>query len=171
MWLESNFIKIPKERFQMDYETWFGEQTEEIKSMIEEHNKGLHNSVKATREERDSLAKELKKLSKEIDENSEAGKLVSDLQAKLQQAERKSTFIEQAVKQGIKRPTAAYAIAVTENLFKEDGNPDFEKIKESIPELFTVTNTNTNAGSGTNTALPKRDANQAIREAASKQIK
>lgn len=156
----------------MNYEQWFGEQAEEVRAMIEEHNKGLLNSVKATRDERDALSKELKKLAKEIDEHSEAGKQLGELRAKLEQAEKKSNFIEQAVKQGVKRPTAAYAIANTENLFLEDGNPDWGKIKESVPELFTVTNTSNNAGAGTNqNALPKRDVNTAIREAANKQIR
>jgi hypothetical protein len=153
------------------YDEWFGEQTEEVKAMIEEHNKGLHNSVKATRDERDALSKELKKLAKEVDENSEAGKQLGELRSKLEFAERKSNFIEEAVKNGAKRPSAAFAIASTENLFLEDGTADWKKIKESIPELFSVTNTNTNAGSGTNTALPKNDVNQRFREAANKQIK
>ena len=66
-------------------------------------------------------------------------------------------------------PTAAYAIANSENLFLPDGTPDWEGIKASVPELFKVQNTNNNAGSGTNTnALPLRTANERIRDAASK---
>lgn len=158
---------------QFNYEKWLETQGEEIRKGIEAHFNGLMNTVKATREERDALSKELKKLAKEVDENSEAGKQLGELRSKLDLAERKSNFIEQAVKQGVKRPTAAYAIANTENLYLEDGNPDWTKIKESVPELFSVTNTSTNAGAGTNqNALPnKNDVNSRIREAANKQIR
>lgn len=153
------------------YEEWFGEQTDEVKAMIEEHNKGLLNSVKATREERDSLKNELKKLAKEVDETSEAGKQLAELRVKLESAEKKSTFLEEAVKRGVIRPTAAYAIANSESLYTEKGDPDWDKLRESVPELFKVTQAKTNAGSGTQTALPGKDLNQRIREAATKQIK
>ncbi len=148
------------------YEDWFGEQTEEVKAMIEEHYKNLLNSVKATRDERDALSIELKKLAKEVDGNSEAGKQLGELRAKLEASERKSNFIDEAVKQGVIRPQAAFAIANTENLYTEDGKPDWEKIRDSVPELFKVSNTNNNAGSGTSNALPKNNPNQIIRDAA-----
>jgi hypothetical protein len=157
---------------EFSYETWLESQDEKIKAGIQNHFQGLLNSVKATREERDTLSKELKKLAKEVDENSDAGKQIGELNARLAAAEKKSNFIEQAVKQGVIRPGAAYAIATTENLYTEQGEPDWGKIRESIPELFKVTNTSHNAGSGTNqAALPKNDLNTRIREAANKQIK
>lgn len=125
-------------------------QGDEVKSLYETHTTGLMNTVKATRQERDDLAKELKSLAKKIDVDSEAGKQVGELQARLQAAEKKANFLELAAKQGVKRPSAAFAIANAENLFLEDGSPDWNKIKESVPELFSQQAIGSDAGSGTN---------------------
>jgi hypothetical protein len=152
------------------YETWVEKQDEIVKEGINKHYEGLLNSVKATRSERDELSKELKKLSKEVEANSEAGKLLGELQAKLSASEKKSNFIELAAKQGIKRPSAAYAIAISENLFTEEGEPDFEKIREAVPELFTVQSIKSDAGSGTN-QKPEASFNSNIRSYLSKKHK
>jgi len=164
-------MSTKKEEAKSKFEEWLETQDESTKTLIQERFEVLESTVKATRQERDTFKGELKDLAKKIDENSDAGKAVSELQTRLAQAEKKSNFIEQAVKQGVKRPSAAYAIANTENLFKEDGSPDFEKIKESVPELFTIINTNNNAGSGSKTALPGKSVNDRIREATNKQTK
>lgn len=137
------------------YEEVLAKLTEEERTVLDEHNQGLLNSVKATRQERDDLAKELKSLAKKIDVDSEAGKQVGELQVRLAQAEKKANFLDAASKVGVKRPSAAYAIANSENLYTEDGQPDWEKIKESVPELFGTQAINSDAGSGTKTKVEK----------------
>jgi hypothetical protein len=68
-----------------------------------------------------------------------------------------------AVKQGIKRPSVAYAIANADNLYSEDGQPDFDRLKETVPELFGSITTNSDAGSGTN-QKPEVNFNANIRK-------
>jgi uncharacterized coiled-coil DUF342 family protein len=162
-----------KEEVKNQFDSWLETQTEEVKTLLAERFSSLENTVKATREERDTFKNELKDLSKHVDENSEAGKQLTEAISRADAAEKKSNFIVEAVKQGAKRPTAAYAIAETEKLFDDKGNPDWNKIRESVPELFTVVNTSNNAGSGTNTSsLPnKNDFNSRVRDAANKSIK
>ncbi len=142
------------EEVKAKFDAWLEEQSEETKTLVAERFSALEATVKATRTERDNLNLELKKLAKNVEVDSEAGKQLSELREKLQLAERKSNFIEQATKQGAKRPGVAFALANSENLFSEDGEPDWERIKETIPELFTVASTNTDAGSGTTTKIP-----------------
>jgi hypothetical protein len=149
---------------EFSYETWVEKQDETVKEGINKHYEGLLNSVKATREERDSLSKELKKLSKEVEVNSEAGKLIGELQDKLSASERKANFLEQAARVGCKKPTVAFALANAENLYTEKGEPDWEKIKETVPELFTVQSIKSDAGSGTN-QKPEANFNAEIRKA------
>jgi len=148
------------------YEEWLEKQPEEVKTMIGEHYNGLLNTVKATRAERDELSGELKKLAKNVDKDSDAGKLVGELQAKLAKETRKSTFMEQAVAKGVKRPAVVFALANTDNLYSETGEPDWDRIKESVPELFTAQAISSDAGSGTN-KKPSGDSNKAIRDALS----
>lgn len=150
-----------------DYEQWIGEQSEEIKAGIEAHYNGLLNTVKATRQERDELSAELKKLAKNVDANSDAGKQVSELQARLAATEKKANFMEQATLKGVKRPGVVFALANSENLYNDKGEPDWEKIKESVPELFGTQVASNDAGSGTN-QKPQGDANKSIRDSLQK---
>lgn len=145
------------------YEEVLAKLTPEEITVLEDHNKGLVNTVKATRDERDAALKELKSLAKKIDENSEAGVQLKEAISRAEAAEKKANFLDAASKVGVKRPTAAYAIANTENLFLEDGQPDWEKIKESVPELFTAQSIKSDAGSGTN-KKPQADFNASIRK-------
>ena len=151
-----------------DFDKWLATQDANTQTLIQERFKALENTVKATRTERDTLSTELKELGKKLDKGSEAEKQLSELTDKLSQAERKSSFLELAAKEGCIRPSAAYALASSESLFKEDGLPDWGKLKESVPELFRVTNTGTNAGSGTNKPATTQNPNDVIREAAGK---
>lgn len=155
-----------KEIVKDQFETWLETQTDEVKELISKRFEALTNTVRATRDERDSISKTLKEVSKKVETDSDAGKLVSDLQAKLQASERKASFIEAATKEGVIRPSAAYTIASTENLFTEDGSPDWARIRESVPELFKVQTVKANAGSGTKTVVPDNDPNMAFRRAA-----
>jgi hypothetical protein len=142
-----------------DYEKWIGEQSEEIKTGIEEHYNGLLNTVKATRQERDELSAQLKK-SKSMDE-------VKEILVQLDGANKKASFMEQAITKGVKRPGALFSIANAENLYNDKGEPDWEKLHESVPELFGASVSSNDAGSGTN-LKPQGDTNKTIRESLSK---
>lgn len=157
-----------KQEVKLEYETWLETQPENVKTLLAQRFEALENTVKATRQERDTLNGELKELGKKLEKGSEAETRLSELTSRLSQAEKKATFLELAWKEGCVRPSAAYALATSENLFKEDGLPDWSKLRESVPELFRVTNTNTNAGSGTNKPVATQSPNDVIRAAAGK---
>mgnify|MGYP002074627815 FL=1 len=149
-----------------EFEKWLANQSQEVRDLIAERFSALENTVKATRSERDTFKKELKEISAKVEVNSEAGKQLEELQRKLSVTEKKASFIEEAVKQGATRPSIAYAILNSENLYDAEGNPDWKKLKEAVPELFKVQNTKNNAGAGTNTVPTDNDPNIAIRNAA-----
>lgn len=155
-----------KQEAKSKFEEWLDKQPDDVKGLIQERFESLENTVKATRGERDTFKKELSDLAKKVTEDSEAGKQLGELRARLEATERKANFLESAVRQGVTRPNAAYALATSENLFTDKGTPDWDRIRESIPEIFKVSNTKNNAGSGTANALPDRNPNQIIRDAA-----
>jgi hypothetical protein len=156
-----------KQEIKNEFETWLDTQDEATKNLVQERFSVLERTISNTRDERDTLSRELKGLARKVDSDSDAGIAIGELRNRLAASEKKSSFIELAVQKGIKRPSAAYAIATSENAFLEDGTPDFEKIRETIPELFSTVNTNTSAGSGTGTAgkplTAKQQANEALR--------
>ena len=116
-----------------------------MKSLIGERLTSLENTVRATRTERDDAKK------------------LSDA------ATKKATFYETAYSQNCTRPQAAYALATTENLFTQDGQPDWTRIQQALPEVFKSANgngnANTKAGAGTQTQPKLTDANDAFRNA------
>jgi len=149
-----------------NYEKWFEAQPQEVKDLLTERFTALENTVKATRQERDSLSTELRELGKKAEKGSELELKLSEITSRMTQAEKKATFLEKAHKEGCLRPSAAYAIASAENMFDDQGEPDFKKLRETTPELFRVRDTKTNAGSGTRQAAITSDPTEALREAA-----
>lgn len=153
-----------KEEVKTKFDAWLETQPEDVKSLLTERFTALENTVKATREERDNLSSELKQMAKHVDANSDAGKQLAEAISRAETSERKSSVLEDAVRVGVKNPLTVYAVAITENLFTEDGKPDWEQIKLKAPELFTASSINSDAGSGTN-QKPEKSFNAEIRKA------
>jgi hypothetical protein len=151
-----------------EFDKWLEKQDESVKALIADRFTALENTVRATREERDSFSIQLKEVGSKLEKGSEAELKIAELNNKLTQATKKATFLEMAQTAGCLRPNAAFAIATAENLFNEQGEPDFKKLKESTPELFKVANMKTNAGAGTQTAISTDNPNDAFRAAAHK---
>lgn len=143
-------------------------QSDAIKQLYQQHTAGLQNAVKATRQERDDFAKQIKELSQNAEKGSELEKSLAEITGKLEQAERRAVFAEEAVKPeiGCRNPKAAYLLAVADNLFDRRGNPDWQALKAAAPELFGKPNPNANAGDGTQDPPNKSDMNSWIRRAA-----
>lgn len=150
------------------FETWLGTQDETVKKLYTEHTAGLQNAVKATRQERDDLAKQIKDLLPKAEKGSELEKSLTEFSTKLEAAERRAAFAEEASRPetGCRNIKAAYALAVADNLFDRKGNPDWTAIKGAAPELFGSPGTSGNAGAGTNTSPPTGGMNEYIRRAA-----
>jgi hypothetical protein len=151
------------------FEAWLDAQPDEVKTLYQAHTTGLHNTVKATREERDALSRQIKDLLPKAEKGSELEKSLSEISTRLEQAERRAAFAEEAVKPeiGCRNPKAAFLLAQADNLFDRKGNPDWAAIKAAAPELFGQPTANGNAGAGTqNGAQTRPDMNSFIRSAA-----
>jgi hypothetical protein len=140
----------------------------DVQALYASHVSGLKNTVQATREERDALAKQIREVSAKAEKGSELEKSLTELGTRLEAAERKAAFVEDAVRPeiGCRNPKAAYALATSENLFDRKGNPDWAAIKAQAPELFGAAGVNGNAGAGTQSPPPKNSMNDFIRRSA-----
>ena len=150
------------------WDEWLNGQPEQVKAAYTAHVTGLQNTVKATREERDGLARQIKELSGKVEKGSDAEKALTEISTKLEAAERKAAFVEEAVKPeiGCGNPKAAYALAMAENLFTRAGAPDWNAIKAAAPEFFVRPTARGNAGSGTQEPPNKASMNDFIRRSA-----
>lgn len=151
------------------FESWLEKQDAAVKSLYESHIAKLTNTVKATREERDALAKQIKDLLPKAEKGSELERSLTDLSSKLEQAERRAVFAEEAVKPeiGCSNPKAAYLLAQADNLFDRRGNPDWAAIRAAAPELFAKKTAKVHGGEGTGDAAPQGvDMNQLLLRAA-----
>lgn len=134
------------------FEEWFESQTDDVKSLINGHESGLKSALTNERENTKSLSRQLNDLRGKAEKGSDLEKQIEDLQAKLTESERHSSFIDGAQAAGCSNVKAAYKLAkADEDLWKRDGSPDWEAIKETAPEFFQPKRTDGNAGSGTNT--------------------
>ncbi|OGO13260.1 MAG: hypothetical protein A2Y53_06965 [Chloroflexi bacterium RBG_16_47_49] len=151
-----------------NFEVWLQAQPENIKQLYETHVTGLKNTVAATRTERDDFKKQLGTLAKAAEKGSETEKLLQEALGKIDVAERRATFMEEAIRPeiGCKNPRTAYALATAEELFGKNGSPDWTQIKAAAPELFGAGNAKGKAGAGTGEELKTGDMNAYIRKAA-----
>lgn len=110
-----------------------------VKALYENHVGGLKNAVQATRQERDALSGKLSEITKALGKDpSEAKKLLDEMTTEVEQANRRATFVQEAVRPevGCTNPKLAFIVASTEKLFDSRGNADWESIKRAAPELF-----------------------------------
>jgi hypothetical protein len=132
-----------------EFDLWLEKQDEPTKNLIANRFSKLEATVKATREERDGFSKSIKELMGKAEKGSEIEKSLLEMTEKAKNSEKRAIFMEKAVSEGCLRPGVAFQVAVSDGLFDEQGEPDFKKLKTSIPELFKVVNSNTHAGAGT----------------------
>ena len=155
-----------KSAMPLAFDEWVGKQDKDIQNLIGNRFEALENTVRSTRQERDDFAKQIKELSSKADKGSDLEKSLTELSGKLESAEKRATFAEQGIKPeiGCTNIKAAYALAVTDDLFDKSGNPDWNQIKQTAPELFRKAGS-TDGGAGGKTP-PVTDINAAIRAAA-----
>ena len=154
------------------FDDWLAEQDEATKSLIAVRFTALSNTVKATRDERDALAKQMKDTAKKLEEGSEARKSLEAISAQLEEAERRAAFTEEAIKAeiGCRNPRAAWLLAKADKLFTRNGSPDWDALHKAAPELFGKVAGDATAGGGTAEKLPpKSDMNAWIRARAGRQ--
>ena len=152
-----------------NFEVWLEGQDAKVKDLYTAHSESLLNTVRATRSERDNLAKQIKELAKGQAEGSEARKALDEMSVRLETSERRADFLEQAMKPEIqcRNVKAAWIVAQADNLFDRKGNPDWNAIKAEAPELFGAVTAQANVGTGTATPPPaSKNMNDFIRTAA-----
>lgn len=122
------------------FESWLEAQPDEIKNkakpLFTAHVEKLQSTVKATRKERDDLSVELRDAAKKLEKESAERKALEDSADKLDAANRRADFYEDAPSHNCRNSKAAYIIAEKENLFLKNGLPDWKKIEETAPEFF-----------------------------------
>lgn len=158
------------------FEGWLDGQPDDVKALYAAHTEGLRNTVKATRDERDDMAKQIKALGKTLEEGSAAKKTVDEVSAKLDAANQRADFFEAAAKPavGLLDVTAAWLIvqANSSDFIDGRGNVRFDALKEKHPVLFgkpTIPSAHAGAGrSDNNNNLSPKSMDNFIRAAAGK---
>ena len=146
------------------WEDYINTQPDEVKALYTTHSEGLLNTVKATRAERDTLARDLKAAAAKMDEGSAARTQLEQVTARLDEAEKRAAFLEDAATAQCKNSKAAWLLAKAGDLFDKHGRPDWAAIKAEAPELFGAPAANANAGTGTQKLPPAHTMNAFIRQ-------
>lgn len=152
-----------------DFATWLEAQPEPVKKLVSSKVERLHVDLSTARQQRKEFADQLKDLLPKAEKGSELEKALGETSTRLEQAEQRAAFYEDAGKPeiGCSNPKAAFLVAVADNLFRRSGEPDWGAIKAAAPELFTRRTPPGNAGSGNGSPpVVKADMNTWIRQAA-----
>ncbi len=149
------------------WEEYLGTLDEPVQNLYDEHIRGLKNTVSATREERDSFKQRMTDLLESLDgkEPQEVKQEVESLRNEYTVAQQKIDFLEEAPQHRCRNASVAFIAAKSQNLFKEDGSPDWEALKSFAPELFGPGIPSAGQGKGTqNPPAAKVTANEWMRK-------
>ena len=145
------------------------DQRTTVQGLYTAQNQALLNTVKATREERDTLASDLRDAAKKAEKGSKAETDLLDQANKLDEANKRVDFFAEAPGKQCKNAKTAWALAKADNLFLKSGLPDWAAIQTSAPELFGATpkpKGKGGAGAGTDKESTGVSINDFIRGAA-----
>ena len=109
-----------------------------VTKLYSDKNQGLLNTVKATRDERDTFASQLRDAAKKLEKGSDAEQQLTQQADQLDAANKRADFYESAQSHDCKNPKAAFAIAMAGNHFTKAGLPDWKAIQADAPELFGI---------------------------------
>lgn len=153
-----------------DFAAWLDSQPESVKTLVSGKIERLHGDLHTERQQRKEFANQLKDLTKRAEKGSELEKALGETSTRLEQAEQRAAFYEDAGKPeiGCTNPKAAFLVAQADGLFTKRGDPDWAAIKAAAPELFAGRKTPPgNAGTGNGAPAPKGGTmNDYIRAAA-----
>lgn len=158
-----------------DFDTWLEEQGTEVKTLYESHVANLKKAAQSEREQRkhdtDDLAKKLRDATKKLEEGSEARKSLDETIGKLEAAEQRAAFYEDAARPevGCNNPRLGFIAALEIGAIDAKGRIHWDDLKAQFPQLFTMRVPNANAGTGTGSPpAGKVSMNDWIRRAAGK---
>jgi hypothetical protein len=133
----------------VDFEKFIKTQSPEIQAAFEGHVTGLRNTVDATRKERDDFSKQLREAAKNLEKGSKLETDLQDLATRLESANTKAAFYEDAPAHECRNPKIAFAVMKQFDLVTRSGDPDWKAIRDAAPEAFGKGTANANAGAGT----------------------
>ena len=142
---------------------------EDVRALYDEHIQGLRSALDAERGQRRDLARQLREATQGLEEGSQARDALESVTARLEAAEQRAAFFEEAARPeiGCTNPRLAYLAAQEIEAFDRRGNPNWDVLKKQFPELFRKTKTpSANAGSGADQTPKGGDMNAFIRRSA-----
>lgn len=150
------------------FETYYAGLDETHKGLVDGHVTGLKTALQSERTERANLTRQINELKAKAEKGSDLEKQLGDMATRLEQAERRATFAEDAIKPevGCTNVKAAYALALAEDLFDRQGRPDWARLKAAAPELFRRAGSGSADGGAGNNQTPRFGMNEIIRRAA-----
>jgi hypothetical protein len=153
----------------IDFEAWLAKAEEPVQKAYAEHVTGLKSALTKERDNVTGLNNQLKAMAKKAEKGSELEQTLLDFTTKLDAAEKRADFMEDAVKPeiGCRNPKAAWVLAVADDLFTKTGSPDWRSIQLAAPELFGKIVPKSKGGNGTDeTPPPAATMNDIIRNMA-----
>lgn len=150
------------------FDEWYNGLDAPHKGLVDNRLQALESALNTERQNRTDLSKRIRDLAAKADKGSELEKQLNEASTRLEAAERRAAFAEDAIKPeiGCTNVKAAFALAQAEDLFDRHGRPDWNALKATAPELFRrPSGGSADGGAGTNQG-PKLDMNTLIRRAA-----
>lgn len=148
------------------FDEYLATQPETVRALADTYANGLKSALNSEREERKTLAKQLRDATAKAEQGSATAKALEEISGQLANTERRAAFFESALTANCINPKAAYLVASAEGLFRKDGSPDWAALQTTVPELFRRAG-QANAGAGTVTpAVAKASMNDFIRRSA-----
>jgi septal ring factor EnvC (AmiA/AmiB activator) len=150
-----------------EFDAWFGKLPPHEQEGLENHTAALKSALENERQQRKQFSKELRDLTQKAEKGSEAEKTLGEMSTRLEQAEQRAAFYEEAGRPeiGCSNPRAAFLVASAEGLFTKRGDPDWPAIKAAMPELFGRKPIPGNAGTGNGSPPATPSMNDYIRSA------
>jgi len=150
------------------YDSWLGEQPDNIKEMLSGWEGGLKTALQSERSRAKDLEKQVRDASKKLDEGSDARAQLEALADNLAAAKQESAFFEAAHAAGANNIKLLFIAAKQDDVIRSDGSSDFVQLKSVYPQLFgsTAVLPRGNAGDGTDPPQGKKDMNAFIRKSA-----
>ena len=155
---------------ELTYDTWVGEQPENVQKMLEANTTGLKSALDSERTSNKDLEGKLREAAKkaEGEAKEQYTKLADEMKVKTDAAEQKAEFFADAQKAGVSNLKLAYTVAVQEEFIDKKGRVNFEQMKKDYPELFgtELKTPKGHGGSGNNPPVEGIDMNKFIRNKA-----
>jgi hypothetical protein len=138
----------------LTFEQWAAGQDDGVKALLDGHVKGLKSALETERGQRQELAKQIKELSKGMEEGSQAREALAAMSGKLETFEQQLAAYDALSAAGVSNLRLAYLAAREAGAVRQDGTVDLDGLKSQFPELFAVKKPTPpgNAGAGAGTA-------------------